>query len=129
MMKGILPKLMQDYILEEFGQDVYKKVQDDLGNPSFLASESYPDTVIKDMAKCVSKYTGKSEREILFGLGFYTPKAFKKVYKKYFRFDTYKEFLKQMNKVHEELTKELPGITPPTFEYNDRGDILEMTYL
>ncbi len=129
MMKGILPKLMQDYILEEFGEEIYKKVQDDMGNPSFLATESYPDSVIKEMAKCASKYTGKPEKEILYGLGFYTPKAYKKVYSRYFKFDTYKEFLKAMNEVHEELTKELPGITPPKFEYNDKGDILEMTYI
>ncbi len=128
-MKGILPKLMQDYIREEFGDDIYKQLQQELGNPVFLATESYPDSVIKEMANIASRHTSKPPEEILYGLGFYTPFVYKKVYGRYFRFNTYKEFLLNMNEVHEELTKQLPGITPPRFEYNDKGDILEMTYI
>lgn len=129
MMKGILPKLMQDYIKKEFGDKVYKLMQEELGHPAFLATESYPDSVIHDMATVVSKLTSKSKDEIFYGLGFYTPFAYKKIYGRYFRFASYKEFLLNMNKVHEELTKEMQGIVPPKFEYRDLGDVLEMTYI
>ncbi len=128
MMKGILPKLMQEYIKKEFGKEVLEKVQRDMGNPSFLASRSYPDRILKEMAQRAAQYTGKREEDILYGLGFYTPYAYKKVYGKYFRFDNYKKFLMAMNDVHDELTRELPGITPPRFDYQDLGNTLIMTY-
>ncbi len=128
MMKGILPKLMQEYLKKEFGEEVYEAVQRDMGNPSFLASRSYPDRILKEMARHAARHTGKSEQEIFHGLGFYTPYAYKKVYGRYFRFDNYKDFLMAMNEVHDELTRELPGITPPRFDYQDLGNTLVMTY-
>ncbi len=129
MMKGILPKIMQDYVREKFGERVFQNMQKKISYTSFLSSESYPDSVLRDMARAVAEETSKTEDEILFGLGFYTPYQYKKIYSKYFKFDSYKEFLKAMNDVHRELTLELPGITPPRFEYKDKGNVLEMTYI
>ncbi len=128
MMKGILPKLMQEYLKKEFGEEILNKVQEEMGNPSFLASRSYPDRILKEMARRAAKHTGKREGDIFYGLGFYTPYAYKRVYGKYFRFNNFKEFLMAMNEVHDELTRELPGITPPRFDYQDIGNTLIMTY-
>jgi methyl-accepting chemotaxis protein len=33
-----------------------------------------------------------------------------------------------MNEVHAQLTKDQPGIKPPTFTYEDKGDELFMNY-
>ncbi|GAB6058204.1 methyl-accepting chemotaxis protein [Desulfonatronum parangueonense] len=127
-MKGILPKLMQEYIKEDFGQEVFTKLQRELGNPVFLPTAGYPDQVIRQMADIVSQITNKSSREVLLGLGMYTVPQFHKVYRRHFSARDLKQFYLKMNDVHARLTREHPGIKPPSFTYEDKGDVLFMNY-
>ncbi len=132
-MKGVLPKLMVDYIGKTYGDGVRRKLLEELGNPVFMIQNSYPDAVMGQMAGIVSRLTGDTKRKILFDLGSYTPGEFAKLYKKHIHGSELgktdlKKFLLRMNEVHEELTRDMPGITPPRFSYEDKGDSLVMTY-
>lgn len=128
-MKGVLPKLMQTFVQETFGGDVYHGMQEELGNPVLLPTESYPDQVLMQMADYVAAKTGKTTREIFMELGKHTIVQFHKMYKRYFKAKDLKEFYLTMNDTHARLTKDFPGIHPPKFTYEDRGDTLVMTYL
>lgn len=120
-MKGVLPKLMQEFIKEKFGPDVYKKLQEELGNPVFLPTASYPDQALQQMAEIVSRITKKSKRDILMGLGMYTVPQFHKMYRRYFNAKNLKDFYLKMNDIHAQLTREHPGIKPPTSPMRTRA--------
>ncbi len=62
------------------------------------------------------------------GLGMYTIPHFHKMYRRYFNASNLKDFYLKMNDVHAQLTREYPGIKPPTFTYEDKGDVLFMNY-
>jgi len=127
-MKGILPKLMYDYVGIKYGQAVQGKVAEALGNPMFMPTSSYPDQVLKQMAEVIGQATGQDLRAVFVDLGKYTIGQFHKMYKSYFKASNLKEFLLTMNQTHADLTKALPGIVPPRFSYEDRGNKLTMIY-
>ncbi|MHC1752130.1 methyl-accepting chemotaxis protein [Humidesulfovibrio sp.] len=127
-MKGILPKLMYEYVGIKFGQAVQAKVAEALGNPMFMPTSSYPDQVLKQMAEVIGQATGQDLRTVFVELGKYTIGQFHKMYKPYFKAQNLKDFLLTMNQTHADLTKALPGIVPPRFSYEDRGNKLTMIY-
>ncbi|MDQ7835128.1 MAG: methyl-accepting chemotaxis protein [Humidesulfovibrio sp.] len=127
-MKGILPKLMLDYVKVKFGEAVQDKVMEELGHPVFLPAQSYPDEVLRQMADIVVQESGKDPRAVFVDLGKYTIGQFHKMYRPYFKAKTLKEFYLTMNDTHAALTKANPGIVPPRFSYEDRGNKLTMIY-
>jgi len=127
-MKGILPKLMQDFIKEQFGQKVFDALQEDMGHPTFLPTQNYPDQVLRQMADFASEKSGKSPKDIFLALGRFTIKGFHRHYPRYFKADNLKDFFLTMNDTHARLTKDMPGLMPPRFTYEDQGDKLVMTY-
>ena len=127
-MKGILPKLTQEFIREQFGEQVYDHMQETMGHPTFLPTQNYPDQVLRQMADIVAAKTGKLQRDVFLKLGHYTIKGFHRLYPRYFKGDTLKEFYLTMNETHARLTKDMPGLMPPRFTYEDQGDRLIMTY-
>jgi methyl-accepting chemotaxis protein len=127
-MKGILPKLMFEFVGIKYGPKVHAQVAEALGNPMFLPTSSYPDQVLRQMAEAVSKATGQDTGKVFVDLGKYTIGQFHKMYRQYFKAATLKDFLLTMNQTHAELTKALPGIVPPRFSYEDRGNKLTMIY-
>ena len=127
-MRGVLPKLAQEYIREEFGPEIYDAVQEAMGHPSFLPAQAYPDQVLHQMAELVEQRAGISDREFFLGFGRFTPKAFNAMYPRSFKDEDLKSFFLRMNEVHAQLTKDQPGIKPPNFTYEDKGDRLFMNY-
>jgi methyl-accepting chemotaxis protein len=127
-MKGILPKLMQDFIHEQYGEAVFEAMQEEMGHPTFLPTQNYPDQVLRQMADFVSEKTAKPVAAIFQNLGRYTIKGFHRLYPGYFKANTLKEFYLTMNNTHARLTKDMPGLEPPRFTYEDLGDRLVMTY-
>ncbi len=127
-MKGILPKLMQNFLADAYGKEIAQAMHEEMGNPVFLPTESYPDQALMQMADFVAERAGTSQREIFMNLGKYTIGQFHKLYRRYFKAKDLKEFYLTMNDTHARLTKEFPGIHPPRFTYEDKGDALVMTY-
>lgn len=127
-MKGVLPKLMQTFIQETYGKSVFKHMQKELGEPVFLPTSSYPDQVFLQMAEIASSQSGTPVREVFLALGRYTMQNFVKMYPRYIKDDRLKDFYLRMNDLHAQLTKDQPGIKPPKFTYEDKGDVLFMNY-
>lgn len=127
-MKGVLPKLAQGYIREKFDPAVFATVKQEMGSPVFLPTESYPDQVLMQMADLASEGAGISKRDFFLGLGRYTVIKFNEMYPGYFKDESLKEFYLRMNDVHAKLTKDQPGIKPPSFTYEDKGNTLFMNY-
>ncbi|MBG3877828.1 chemotaxis protein, partial [Desulfovibrio oxamicus] len=127
-MRGVLPKLMQEFAVGNYGRDVVAKMLEAMGNPVFLATANYPDQVLKQMAHELSRITGDSTREVFRKLGRYTMDGFYRMYRRYFKTSDLKELYLGMDALHKQLTKDYPGINPPAFTYEDKGNILVMTY-
>lgn len=127
-MKGILLKLTQGFVHKAYGQSVYDAMQDELGGPTFLPTESYPDQVLMQMADVVSSLKGLSKRAFFLDLGKYTLGKFHEMYPRQFKNESLKEFYMRMNDIHAQLTKDQPGIKPPRFTFEDKGDELFMNY-
>ena len=127
-MKGILPKLAQNFVRKQYGEDVYEGVQEEMGHPVFLPAESYPDQVLLQIADLATALAGVSRRDFFLGLGRYTAGQFRKMYPAHFKGDSLKGFYMRMNEVHAKLTKDHPGIKPPNFTFEDKGNALFMNY-
>lgn len=127
-MKGILPKLAQEFVKTAYGDEVYQGMQEELGNPTFLPTDSYPDQVLVQMAENISAMTAVSIRDFFLDLGRYTVPRFNEMYPGHFKDESLKSFYMRMNDVHSKLTKDNPGIKPPVFSYEDKGDDLFMNY-
>ncbi|WP_338666655.1 methyl-accepting chemotaxis protein [Pseudodesulfovibrio methanolicus] len=127
-MKGVLPKLAQEYVRKTLGDKLYAAMQEEMGNPVFLPGDSYPDQALRQMAEFAAAKAGLTVREFFIGLGRYTVVRFNELYPGYFKKDSLKAFYLRMNDVHAQLTKAQPGIKPPKFTYEDKGDVLFMNY-
>lgn len=127
-MKGVLPKLLQEFIKNNYGDDVFQYMQEELGDPVFLPTESYPDQVFMQMAEIAADRSGDSLRDIFLAVGKTTMASFVKMYPRYVKDEGLKEFYLRMNELHAQLTKAQPGIKPPNFTYEDKGDVLFMNY-
>ena len=127
-MKGILPKIMLDFVKVRYGDGMHAKVSGELGNPVFMPAQSYPEQVLSQMAEIVARETRKDLKAVFVDLGKYTIGQFNKLYKPYFKAKTLREFYLTMNDTHAALTKANPGIVPPRFSYEERGNKLTMIY-
>jgi methyl-accepting chemotaxis protein len=127
-MKGVLPKLAQEYVRKTFGDKIYEAMQAEMGDPVFLPGDSYPDQALRQMAEYAAGKARQTVREFFIGLGRYTVVRFNELYPGYFKKDSLKEFYLRMNDVHAQLTKAQPGIKPPKFTYEDKGEVLFMNY-
>lgn len=126
-MKGVLPKLAQEYIQKDHSV-VFEDIHAEMGSPVFLPTDSYPDQVLMQMAEMVSARSGVSTRDFFLELGKYTVGRFYQMYPSMFKDESLKDFYLRMNELHEQLTKSQPGINPPTFTYEDKGHELFMNY-
>lgn len=126
-MKGVLPKLVQDFAKKK-GERVYRALQNELGSPIFLPTASYPDKVFTQMCEALAKETNQSVRDVFLDIGRFTIRQFHEMYPRYFKEEKLKSFYLRMNDVHAQLTNAQPGIEPPNFTYEDKGDRLFMNY-
>ncbi|BCS86972.1 methyl-accepting chemotaxis protein [Pseudodesulfovibrio sediminis] len=127
-MKGVLLKYAQEYVKDTYDSAVYQAMQEGLGNPVFLPTDSYPDQYLMRIAELTSRAAGVSVRDFFLDLGRFTVVKFKGMYPRYFKEESLKSFYLRMNDVHAHLTKDQPGIKPPNFTYEDKGDELFMNY-
>ncbi|MUM78330.1 PAS domain-containing protein [Pseudodesulfovibrio sp. F-1] len=127
-MKGVLPKLAQAFVRKKYGDKVYDAVQKEMGNPVFLPTESYPDQALLQMAETAAAAAAITVRDFFIEFGKYSIKRFHEMYPRHFKKESLKEFYLRMNDIHAQLTKDQPGIKPPVFTYEDKGEELFMNY-
>ncbi len=130
-MKGIIFVIFKEFVESKYSKDVYGKVINELGNPAIVETGDYDDAVAIKACELVGKQVNKSAMDILNEYGRYFPVSPKvnAVYKIYFFKKNAKEFLLNMDYVHETITKTISNAKPPRFKYeNTAPDKLEMTY-
>jgi methyl-accepting chemotaxis protein len=127
-MKGVLPKLIQSFVRKTYGGQVYEAMQEEMGQPVFLPTESYSDKAMSQMADIVARSAGISVHDFFIEFGRYSVRRFHEMYPRHFKQESLKAFYLRMNEVHAQLTKDQPGIKPPVFTYEDKGHELFMNY-
>ncbi len=120
-MKGVIFLLLKNFIEGLLGKEKFDEIRKEAGLTSaILATDGYPDEVFEKMLDITAQRAHQSRSEIERQFGKFAIHELKKSYVVFFRPDfTAKDFIKDMNRVHQQATKNIPGSTPPIFEYEE----------
>lgn len=126
-MKGIINKGIQELVETQFGAEAWQKIKERAGceEPFFAASENYPDEMTIALVKAASEVSGLSPEEVQMEFGkFWVPNTGKKAYPTFFQIagSTPREFLLNMDRVHDIVTRTGGNATPPRFTYEELPD-------
>jgi len=126
-MKGVVNKGIQELVETKFDSEVWDKIKASAGcrEPFFAISEDYPDEMTLALVKAASEITGLSEEEIQVEFGkFWVSHTGKASYPTFYKLagSTPREFLLNMNRVHEQATHSLRGAMPPRFTCHELPD-------
>ena len=132
-MKGIINKGIQEMVEKMFGEKTWQKVKSLAGckEPFFAISLEYPDKSTLALVKAASEVTGLPMETVMIEYGkFIVPNTLKENYPAYFKLagSSAKEFLLNMDRVHNHVTKVMTKVAPPRFEYEEVNGKLLMKY-
>lgn len=132
-MKGIINKGIEELVEKKFGAETWQKVKALAGckEPFFAISLDYPDKSTLALVKAVSEVSGLPMETVMIEYGkFIVPNTLKENYSTYFELagTSAKEFLLNMDRVHEHVTKVMEKVSPPRFEYEEIDGKLQMKY-
>jgi len=126
-MKGLINKGIQDMVETKFGAEVWEKIKLLAGceEPFFAISNDYDDEGTIALVKAASEVSGIDAESLMVEYGkFIIQNTMKMQYKSYFKLagTTPREFLLNMDKVHEHVTRSIVHAKPPKFEYEELPD-------
>jgi predicted hydrocarbon binding protein len=126
-MKGIINKGIQEFVETKFGAEAWEKVKSLAGcqEPFFASAQDYPDEMTLALVRAGSEVSRLSPETVMIEYGkFIVPNTLKKSYPTCFALagSSPREFLCNMGRVHEQVTRSVPNATPPRFEYDDLPD-------
>ncbi len=126
-MKGVINKGIQELVESRFGAEAWAKVKSLAGceEPFFSISEDYPDESTMALVRAAVEVSGFSTETILVEFGkFWLNHTGKESYPTYFKLmgSTPREFLLNMEKVHRQVTRNIPNARPPRFTYEELPD-------
>lgn len=126
-MKGIINKGIQELVEARYGEEVWQKVKSLAGceEPFFAISLEYPDEMTEALIKSASEVSGLPVETVMVEYGkFMVPNTLKAHYPTYFKLagSSAREFLLNMDRVHEQVTRSIAKSVPPRFEYEELPD-------
>ena len=126
-MKGIINKGIQDLVEAKFGAEAWEKIKALAAceEPFFAVSLDYPDEMTLGLVKAASEVSGLPAETVMIEYGkFIVPNTLKEHYPTYFALagSSPREFLLNMDRVHEEATRSISKATPPKFQYQELPD-------
>ncbi|MCK4548089.1 MAG: heme NO-binding domain-containing protein [Candidatus Eisenbacteria sp.] len=126
-MKGVVNKGIEQLVIGKFGPEAWQEVKRRAGceEPFFATSEDYPDEITLALVKAVSEVSGLSEETVQIEFGkFWVSNTGKDSYPTFYSLagSSAREFLLNMDRVHEQATRNIPGAQPPRFEYEELPD-------
>ncbi|MCK4235781.1 MAG: heme NO-binding domain-containing protein [Candidatus Krumholzibacteria bacterium] len=126
-MKGIINKGIEEFVTKKFGAETWEKIKSLAGceEPFFTVSFDYPDEMTVALVKAASEASGLPMDAVMIDYGKYlVPNTLKENYPTYFKLagSSPREFLLNMNYVHEHVTRNTPSSTPPKFRYEELTD-------
>ncbi len=126
-MKGFINMGIQDMISNRFGLETWEEIKSHAGcdEPFFAASLEYSDESTRALIGSVAKFASLSEKEIMIQFGSYLVSAvMAKTYAHYFVLagNSVREVLTNINRIHQEVTRGVPGARPPNFTVETLAD-------
>ncbi len=126
-MKGIINKGIQEMVEARFGAEAWEEVKSLAGceEPFFAIGQDYPDELTIALIKAASQVSGLPVETVQVEYGkFMVPHTLKKYYATYFQLagSSPREFLLNMDRVHEQATRSITGAAPPKFDYEELPD-------
>ncbi len=125
--KGIINKGIQDMVEARFGPETWEEIKGRAGcnEPFFAISLDYPDEMSLALAGAAAEVAGLPLDTVLIEYGrFLIPNTLKREHPTYFALagSSPREFLLNMNRVHEITTRNIPDARPPIFGYEELPD-------
>ncbi len=126
-MKGVINKGLQDLVESEFGVAFWERIKKLAGcdEPYFEANSDYPDKITLDLVSAAAEVTGRSTDSILVEFGkFWLPNTGRATYPTLYKLagTTPREFLRNLNRIHETVARNVPNASPPNFVCEDLPD-------
>lgn len=126
-MKGIINKGIQELVETKFGAEAWEKVKllAECEEPFFAIMNDYPDEMTTALVKAASEVSGLPLEAVMVEYGkFMVPNTLREQYPSYFKLAglSPREFLLNMERVHEHVTRSVSKAMPPRFEYEDLPD-------
>lgn len=126
-MKGIINKGLQELVVEKFGAEIWEQVKSlaDCDEPFFAISNDYPDQTTINLIEAASNVSKLPVQTLMIEYGkFLVPNTLKEQYPTYFQLagKSPREFLLNMDRVHEHATRSILNSAPPRFEYEQLPD-------
>ncbi|MCD6162832.1 MAG: heme NO-binding domain-containing protein [candidate division Zixibacteria bacterium] len=126
-MKGIINKGIQQLVETKFGSEAWEKIKSLAAceDQFFAINQDYPDESTMALVKAASKVSGLPAETIMIEYGkFLIPNVLKNQYPVFFKLagSSPREFLINMNRVHEHAIRSIAKAIPPKFEYEELSD-------
>jgi predicted hydrocarbon binding protein len=126
-MKGIINKGIQEMVEDKYGAEAWERVKSLAGceEPFFAISLDYPDEMTVALVKAASEVSGLPAETVMLEYGkFMVPNTLKNHYPTYFVLagSSPREFLLNMDRIHEEVTRSVSNAVPPRFDYEELPD-------
>ncbi len=119
-MKGVILQAYMDFVKERFGEEAYLSL---ISNRTILATHNYDDgefmKVLKETAELTIIETSSILRE--FGIYFVDVFAARK-YRMFYRNKDFLSFVLDIDRIHDIVTRTMPGASPPHFTYEKLTD-------
>lgn len=126
-MKGIINKGIQQLVETKFGSEAWEKIKSLAGceDQFFAINQDYPDDMTLSLVKAASEVSGLPAETIMIEYGkFIIPNVLKDQHPVFFKLagSSSREFLTNMNRVHEHTIRSSTKAIPPKFEYEELPD-------
>ena len=134
LVKGVIIDCLGKLIIEKFGEERWNEALEKGGfskSTRFLAGQDIDDQLSLNLVSAVCEVLGLSLEQAANAFGEYWVTVYApKIYSVYYRkIQSSKDFLLQMDRIHEITTKNVPNAHPPRFEYEWKDEkTLLMTY-
>lgn len=133
-MKGVILDCLEKLVLHKRDKKTWKTILERAGldpNASFLVNQDIDDEIVMRIVQATCAVLDRTLQQTAGAFGIYWMKYYApSMYRAYFGdVPSAREFLLQMNDVHERVTKNIRNARPPRFEYEQPDDkTLLMTY-
>ncbi len=132
-MKGSIPACLKEMVINKFGEEAWEKSLENAGLSGyviFVPMEDVPDEDVLKLVNSVCKVLNIPLTQLADAFGdYWVNKYGKEVYSMYYKGNSAKEFLLNMDDVHQMVTRRIPNAHPPRFDYEWKDDnTLIMTY-
>ncbi len=133
-MKGVINKGIQEMVVSRFGESTWEEIRKKAGleEDLFLLTEDYPDEGTLRLVQAAAEVLDLPSEGVMVEFGrYWFTRVAPVLYPAYFALagSSPLEVLKNVDRIHRMVTRNLPGAVPPTFEVEEREGIVRIHYL